>query len=176
MKEPDLEEEALLGRQQGDQLVIERRTMADSAKPVTVTLPSGASRTVNLTPFEPGRFVGKLAIAEPGLHRLTDGTLSAVAAAGDADAREAQDLVATDAVLKPIAKATGGGIDWASEGVPRLVKVAANGTMAGSGWLGLRANGAYRVTSISALPLSGTLASLGVLLLVLCGTWYREGR
>lgn len=176
MKEPDLEEEALLGRQQGDQLVIERRTMADSAKPVTVTLPSGDRRLVTLTQFEPGRFVGKLAITEPGLHRLTDGTLSAVAAAGDADAREAQDLVATDKVLQPVAKATGGGIAFTAEGVPRLVKVSAGGSTAGSDWLGLRANGAYRVTSISALPLSGTLASLGVLLLVLCGMWYREGR
>ena len=33
MKEPDLEEEALDGKQQGNDLVIERRTMADSGRP-----------------------------------------------------------------------------------------------------------------------------------------------
>ena len=176
MKEPDLEEEALQGHQQGEQLVIERRTMADSAKPVTVTLPSGKPATVTLTQIAPGRFQGRLAITEPGLHRLTDGALSAVAAAGSADAREAQDLVASDAALAPLSKATGGGIAWTADGLPRLVKVAAGGSFSGSGWLGLRANGAYRVTAVSALPLSSLLASLGALLLLLCGMWYREGR
>ena len=41
MKEPELEEEALSGRQQGNDLIIERRTMADRAADVTVTSPSG---------------------------------------------------------------------------------------------------------------------------------------
>ena len=37
MKEPDLEEEALQGKQVGKNLVVERRTMADTAAPVTAT-------------------------------------------------------------------------------------------------------------------------------------------
>ena len=49
MKEPDLEEEALSASQQGSQLIIERRTMADKADPVTVTLPSGKTETVELS-------------------------------------------------------------------------------------------------------------------------------
>jgi len=44
MKEPELEEEALSGRQQGNDLIIERRTMADQAADVTVTSPSGLPR------------------------------------------------------------------------------------------------------------------------------------
>ena len=91
MKEPDLEEEALKATQQGDQLVIERQTMAGKAAPVIVTLPSGKTATVPLVEASPGLFRGKLAVTEPGLHRLADGTLDAVAAAGSADAREASD-------------------------------------------------------------------------------------
>jgi hypothetical protein len=176
MKEPELEEEALGGRQQGSRLIIERRTMAETADPVTVTQPSGAARTVPLTQASPGLWQGRIDVPEAGMYRLSDGRLDAVAAAGSADAREAADLLATDRVLAPIAKATGGSVAWLEGGMPRLVKVEAGRQMAGSGWIGLKSNGAYRVTSVSELPLFATLLSLGALLFAICAMWYREGR
>ncbi len=176
MKEPDLEEEALGGRQEGRQLVIERRTMADQVAPVTVTLPSGKTAAVELTEQSPGQWQGRLDIAEPGLHRLADGKLEAVAAAGNADAREAADVIATANRLAPVAKATGGGIAWLEDGMPRVVKAAAGRQTSGAGWIGFKANGAYRVTAITEIPLFATLLSLGALLLVVCAMWYREGR
>jgi len=176
MKEPDLEEEALKGAQTGRQMVIERRTMADAADPVTVTLPSGKSETVPLTEQSPGLWQGRMAITEPGLYHLGDGKLEAVAAAGSADAREASEIVATGAKLKPVSEALGGGIVWAEDGLPNLVKVTAGRTMAGSGWLGLRANNAFRVTSVREVPLFATLLSLGALLFAFSAMWYREGR
>ena len=48
MKQPDLEEEALRLIVRGRDLLIERQTMADSVGEVTLTLPSGATRTVTL--------------------------------------------------------------------------------------------------------------------------------
>ena len=176
MKEPDLEEEALKGVQQGRQMVIERRTMADAAAPVAVTLPSGKTVQVPLFQQSPGQWQGRLEIIEPGLYRLADGKLEAVAAAGSADAREASDILATDARLKPAIASTGGGIAWAEDGLPQLLKADAGRAMAGSGWMALKANHAYRVTSVSELPLFSTLLSLAVLLFALSGMWYREGR
>jgi len=176
MKEPDLEEEALGGRQTGRQLVIERRTMADTAAPVTVTLPSGKTTTVTLTEQSPGVFEGRLDVTEAGLHQLQDGTLEAVAAAGSADSRETSDILATPEKLAPVVKATGGGMAWLEDGLPRLVKVEPGRQAAGTGWIGLRANGAYRVTSVVEIPLFATLLSLGALLLAVCAMWYREGR
>jgi len=176
MKEPDLEEEALGGRQDGRQLVVERRTMADTVAPVTVTLPSGKTVDVRLTEQSPGQWQGRLDIAEPGLHRLADGKLEAVAAAGSADAKEAADVIATANKLAPVAKATGGGIAWLEDGMPRMVMAAAGRQTSGAGWLGFKANGAYRVTAITEIPLFATLLSLGVLLLAVCAMWYREGR
>ncbi len=176
MEEPDLEEEALSAAQQGNQLVIERQTMANAADPVAVTLPSGKTETVVLSQTSPGLWQGKLEVSEAGLHRLNDGSLAAVAAAGSADARESANILATDKILEPFAKATGGGISWLGEGMPRLVKVNEGRQMAGSGWLGLKANGAYRVVSVAELPLFATLLSLGALLLAVCAMWYREGR
>ena len=48
MKQPDLEEEALRLIVRGRDLLIERQTMADNVGEVTLTLPSGATRTVTL--------------------------------------------------------------------------------------------------------------------------------
>ena len=176
MKEPDLEEEALTATQQGRQLVIERRTMAGKSDPVTVTLPSGKRVSVPLSETAPGRWQGRLDIAEAGLHRLSDGKLEAVAAAGSADARELNDLIATTAILTPVAAAAGGSVRWLEDGLPQVVKVSPGRQASGSGWIGLKANGAYRVTAVSDIPLFATLLSLGALLLGLCAMWYREGR
>ena len=176
MQEPDLEEEALGATQLGNQLVIERRTMAAKVNEVTVTLPSGKSQAVQLSETSPGIWNGKLEVTEPGLHRLSDQLLDAVAAAGSAGAREASDILATDKILNPIARATGGSTSWLADGMPRLVKVAEGRQMAGAGWLGLKSNGAYRVISVIEFPLFASLLSLGALLLAVCAMWYREGR
>ena len=178
MKEPDLEEEHLSGHQDERNLVIERRTIADQVAPVTVTLPSGKTETVTLAEQSPGLWVGRVEIKEAGLHRLGDGTLEAVAAAGNADPKETADIVATAARLAPVAQATGGGMFWLADynGLPRVLKVPAGRQMAGAGWLGLKENGVYRVRSLSEISLFSTLASLGLLLAAVCAMWRREGR
>ena len=175
MKEPDLEEEALSGKQLGRELTITRRTMADKADVVAVTAPSGAASTVTLAEKSPGLWQGSLKVDEAGMYQLNDGKLQAVAAAAAGDAREAEDILATPAKLAPIVKATGGGMTWLEDGQPRLIKVAPGRQMAGAGWLGLKANGAYRVTAVSEIPLFASLLALGALLLALCLMWYREG-
>lgn len=150
--------------------------MADAAAPVEVTRPSGSKETVTLKQVSPGLWQGKLALTEPGLHRLSDGKLQAVAAAGNAEPRETADLVATTAKLQPAAAATGGAVVWAEDGTPRLVKADKGRNMAGNGWLALTANHASRVTALREVPLFATLLVLGALLLAFCGMWYREGR
>ena len=176
MKEPDLEEEALVAKQDGAFIGIERRSMANAAKPVVVTLPSGKTVEVPLQQFVPGVFKGRTAIAETGVHRFNDGALQTAAAIGNADAKEMSDLRATDKILAPFAAAHNSGVLWLEDGMPRISKVSADRPMAGSGWLGLRANNQYRVTAVRELPLFSTLLSLAALLLLVPGMWYREGR
>jgi hypothetical protein len=176
MKEPDLEEEALSGKQVGNELTIERRTMADKAEAVTVTLPSQKTESVALTEKSPGLWQGSMKISEAGMYGLSDSKLQAVAAASNADALEMHDILATPAKLAPIAKATEGGVAWLEDGIPRIIKMSAGRPMAGSGWLGLKANNAYRVTAVSEYPLFSSLLALGALLLAACLMWTREGR
>jgi hypothetical protein len=180
MKEPELEEEALSGTQEGRNLVIERRTMADEAQPVTVTMPSGRKAAVPLAQVSPGIWRGTITSTENGIHRLNDDKLSVVAALGEAGTKELEELTATDSKLAPLIAETRGGAYWLGHGqaaaVPRVTKVAKGRAFAGSSWLGLQANGAYRVRAVSELPLFGTLIGLALLLGLASLTWFREGR
>ncbi len=178
MKEPDLEEEYLSGKQDNDNIVIERRTMADTTNPVTVTLPSGATKEVTLKQAMPGVWRASLPVTEPGIHRLADGKLTAAVAIGSADPKETADPVATEAKLAPVAKATGGGLYWLEDysSLPRIGKADAGRQMAGSGWFAFKANDAHRVRAVHELPLFSTLGSLALLLLGFAAMWYREGR
>src|SRR5262249_28078765 len=54
MKQPDLEEEALRLLVRGRDLTVQRQTMSDSVSDVTLTTPSGKTRTLTLAPAEPG--------------------------------------------------------------------------------------------------------------------------
>ncbi|HKG74983.1 MAG TPA: hypothetical protein VKA79_12130, partial [Aestuariivirgaceae bacterium] len=180
MKEPELEEEALSGTQQGRNLVMERRTMAEEAQPVTVTMPSGSKAIVPLAQVSPGIWRGTIASTENGIHRLNDDKLSVIAALGEAGTKELEELTATDSKLAPLIAETRGGAYWLGQGeaaaVPRVTKVAKGRAFAGSSWLGLQANGAYRVRAVSELPLFGTLLGLALLLGLASLTWFREGR
>ena len=180
MKEPELEEEALRGRQEGRSLVIERRTMAEKTEPVTVTMPSGKTATVTLTESAPGLWRGTLTSTENGIHRLNDSKLSVVAALGEAGTKELEELIATDTKLAPLLAETRGGSHWlgreATARMPRLAKADAGRSYAGSGWLALKSNGAYRVRAVNELPLFGTLIGLAILLALASAMWFREGR
>ena len=176
MKEPELEEERLSATIADGTITVERRTMADNAKPVSLTYPSG--KKIVLTPgkIEPGIWRATAKADELGLYRLTDGTLTAVAAAGPLNPKEVADMRATDRILAPIAQASGGSVHWLADGVPEVRRVGASGNAAGSNWMGLRANGAYRVTSVEQQPLLPAWVALLLLLGTLLLAWRVEGR
>jgi hypothetical protein len=54
MKEPDLEEAALRMTVRGRDLTVQRQTMSDMVEEVTLTAPSGKTRTLSLSATEPG--------------------------------------------------------------------------------------------------------------------------
>ena len=180
MKEPDLEEEALRLKMSGRNLVVQRQTMADSVADVTLTSPSGTSRTLKLEPTEPGVWEKSIVADELGLWRATDGKLNALTNIGPANPREFAEVTSTTDVLAPIANATGGAARRLDDGngldVPRIVAVRSGGTYSGDDWIGLKMRDASVVRGIGVLPVFAGL--LGLLLLIgsLAGTWAREGR
>jgi hypothetical protein len=179
MKEPDLEEERLALLPRGKELLIERRTMRDSAPPVTVTTPSGAARTLALDPAEPGIFRLSTEASELGLWRATDGTLNAMVNVGPINPREFAEVTSTRDVLAPLAAATGGGV-WRiaelGQPAPRLVGVRSGERFAGPDWLGLKLREVSLVRGLGLFPLFAGLSGLLLLLAGIAATWAREGR
>jgi hypothetical protein len=176
MKEPELESEMLSATIVGDKVQITRRTMAAQTPAVTLTMPSGKSTSLPLTKAEPGIWRAEAKAGELGLYRATDGILSAVAAAGPLNPKEVADMRATDEVLKPDALASGGSVHWLEDGVPDIRRVGAGDTASGSNWIGLRSNGAYRVTALEQEKLLPQWLALLIVVGALLLAWRLEGR
>jgi hypothetical protein len=187
MKEPDLEEEALRATATRDSIQIERRSMLDAVPPVIVTGPDGRMSRVVLKDSGPGMWRDTFGAKIPGLYKLQSGQLSAVAHVGNANSREMNEVVATEAKLKPIADETGAGIFWTArrsgEGadpaaveMPRVTMLSGARVLAGSGWLGLRDREAYVTRGVSLTPMFTGFLALALLLALLTVAWWREGR
>jgi hypothetical protein len=174
MKEPELEEERLTAEVTGGELRITRQTMSDRAPDVNVTSPTGKTETIALAASTPGKFTGRRKAEELGLYRMNDGTLNAVAAAGPLNPREVADMRATDAILKPYADATGGGMQWLSDGMPDLRAVDQGSSTHGNGWFGIERRGAYRVTSVDSDQLMPPWLALILVLTAIIFAWRRE--
>ncbi|MCF8476838.1 MAG: hypothetical protein K9G60_07385, partial [Pseudolabrys sp.] len=180
MKQPDLEEEALRLIVHGRDVTVQRQTMADTVNPVTLTAPSGQSRTPTLASVEPGLWRTQLTANELGLWRATDGKLTALANVGPANPREFQEVTSSTETLHALAGATGGDARRLADGdtlnVPRVVAVRTSTTFRGDDWIGLKMRDVSVVRGIGVLPIFAGL--IGLLLLVgsLAATWAREGR
>jgi hypothetical protein len=180
MKEPDLEEEALRLAVNGHSLQVRRQTMAEEAAEVTLTSPSGSTRTLKLAPKEPGLWETSVTANELGLWRATDGKLNALVNIGPANPREFAEVTSTTEVLAPITAATGGDArrldDGGSLNVPRILGVRSGDTYKGDDWIGLKMRDASVVTGIGVLPVFAGLLGLLLLLGSFAWTWAREGR
>ncbi len=176
MREPDLEEDVLRAFARGDRLEIDRRTLEGQLAPVRVDGPDGSSREVALDELGPGHGSATLQVDRPGLYRLGDGVRTALVAVGALNPVELSDVAATEDRLRPLAEATGAGMQWIGEdGVPALRRVSGDRASAGRGWFGLRANGDYVVTGVLTVPALPAALALLLLLGGLVMAWRREG-
>lgn len=178
MKEPSLEEEALRASASGRSLRLERQTMADEAAPVTLTLPSGATREVTLSKESDGLFTAELTLDEFGLVEARDGDLTALAHIGAVDAPEFRAAVSTTEKLQPLADETGGTvarINAAADNLPQILPVRSGHRDAG-GRLTLRTSDETVLLGVRSVPLFAGFLGLALLILALAATWFREGR
>ena len=176
MKEPDLEENDLRAAVEGDRLAVTRQSLEPDDRPVTVTAPDGSNQSLTLSPDTGGRSTGSLPIGEMGLYRVTDGSRTALAAAGPLNPIEFADVRTTPEKLAPVVAATGGGIFWVGSGtMPEIRRVSPDRAAAGRNWMGLRANGDYTVTGFNETPLLPGIAALLLIVGGLLAAWRREG-
>ena len=177
MKEPDLEEEALLAQPMESGLLVMRRSLTEgSLAPLEITKPNGTQLTIALQPVAPGRYEAEIVSEDLGLYRLGSGDLEIVAALGPAAPREFVQTIATDRVMAPILAKTNGGSLALSEGLPKFRNIRNGRPSHGRGWIGLVSREAYVVQGVEIgqfLPAWVYLIFAGLGLLA---GWLREGR
>jgi len=176
MKEPELEEERLSANIADGKITVERRSMADTVAPVSLTMPSGKKSELTLKKVEPGIWRADVDANELGLYRLTDGKLTAVAAAGPLNPKEVADMRATDRILDAPAAETGGSVHWLADGLPNIRRVTPDSRTFGGDWIGLRTNGAYRVTAVEQQALLPPWLAVVLLVGAVLFAWRMEGR
>ncbi|MGU3540131.1 hypothetical protein [Methylobacterium sp. A54F] len=182
MKEPALEEEALRAQMTGHgrEVRVERQTMAETTEPVTVTGPTGKTRTLPLAQAEPGLFSATFEAAELGLHTLRSGNLVAFVSVGPANPRELADVFSDTERMKAISEATGGSIRRVAEAgggltVPRL-QTMRSGRLAGGDWIGFRPSDSANIRGVEVYPLALGLWALAALAAAVLAMWLVEGR
>lgn len=180
MKEPELEEEALSLRAEGRNLVIERRTVEETAPPVTLTMPDGTTREIEVSETAPGRFAARIDDAPRGLYRATSGELFAIGEVGLDTVPEFENVISTGSKLEPLATRSGGGVfsirRETGAALPEIRRVRQNASeRAGSNWAGLVSRGAERIDNVKDAPLAPSFAWLVIIALCLLAAWTIEG-
>jgi hypothetical protein len=177
MKEPDLEEEALLATVTANGLLVTRRSLTDEAvSALEVTTPSGEIITVTLVEVAAGRYEGMISNDELGLYRLRSDGLEVVAALGPVAPREFVQTIASAETLRLTLAKTGGGVMLISEGFPKLRDVRSGRPAHGLGWIGLVARDAFTVQGVQIKPFLPAWIYLLLVAVGLVGGWLREGR
>lgn len=183
MQEPELEEEALTAKGSADTLSITRQTMSDKADPVKITTPSGKVVEATLIQSTPGRFTAELPVTEQGLYKIENGDYSVLAHVGNVDTPELRDSISTTQKLHPMADASGGNVLRLRETtaqtavtVPDVMLLSSTQKKSPTDKLGLRLTQDTSLVAVHRIPLFSSLLALAALLLILGGTWYREGR
>jgi len=177
MKEPELEPERLTADTAESVLHVTRHSLKADEAPVEVTLPDGQKATIKMT--DNGRqATGQLAVSQPGIYRLTDGTRHTLALVGRPDAPELRDQRATAQPLEPLITQTRGGAFWLEdmEDGPSMQRVRAGQNAAGRSWAGLADNGNYSVNGFNTRTLLPELLAAILALAAALTAWRRESR
>jgi hypothetical protein len=176
MGEPELEEEALQATALGRNVVINRRSLSEGSRVLTLEAPDGGIEVLPLQEVSPGRYVAKFEGKENGLYRLREGDLETVVALGPAAPKEFEEAISTSSLLSPFVATTSGAIHRLTDGVPDIRMVRAGRVAAGRSWMGLTPCQAYVTVDIRLKPLGTPLIFLVWAAFFMVLAWRREGR
>ncbi|MCF8510498.1 MAG: hypothetical protein K9G43_03535 [Rhodobacteraceae bacterium] len=176
LKEPELEEEALMASLTGDVLHLTRRSIKpEPPGALTITAPDGTQTQLTLPQTSPGRFETDWKAPELGLYRLAQDDLTRVVAVGPAAPREFVETLASADILQPVVDTVEGGILPLEDGFPSLRPVRENRPAAGRGWLGYIPRGAYVTEDLRVSPLVPGWLLLALAAGLAVAAWLAEG-
>ncbi len=176
MKEPELEEEALLAEPTGQSFRIIRRSLKSTIGDVLVTRPDGSKVEVELTQMAPGRFEAIFDGNDIGLYRLSEGDLEAVVGLGPSAPKEFEATISTAKILSPVVEKQNGGTVRIADGVPNIRTISLGRPAAGRDWLGITPRKSFETADIRRLPLLPAWLVLLFASSLILVAWLKEGR
>ena len=177
LKEPDLEEDALVATAKGDVLTITRRTISDAPLgDLTITDPKGRATSLAMPQTGAGQFSLTWQAPMMGLYRLQQGDLERVVAVGPTAPREFAAPLADGTAVAPLIAPSFGGVLRIADGLPDLRAIRAGRTAFGRGWIGITPRGAYETVGLRVTPALPSWAWLILAALTAIGAWLIEGR
>ena len=196
MKEPQLEEEQLTLRSDGNDLIVERRTLGDEADPIMLTLPDGSVREITLSSevigneTVTGLLRTRLSDMPAGLYRAVSGELFAIGTVGLVAPPEMVNVVSEGRKLSPPAALSGGRVYRPRSGnrlnaMPSIRRLRNDNqrrdgmpVRSGPGWAGLierRASALDGRTNQPLLPIWAWLALITAFVALAWGLESRQG-
>lgn len=176
MKEPELEEEALLAEPIGQTFRIIRRSLRNAVGDVSVTRPDGSKVDLALTQTAPGRYETTFDENDMGLYRLSEGDLNAVVGLGPSAPKEFEATISTSDILSPLVANQNGGIVRMSDGIPNIRTTTLGRPAAGRDWLGITPRKAFETADIRRIPFLPAWLVLLLASALVLAAWLKEGR
>lgn len=177
MKEPELDEQALDVKVDGQTLIIQRAAYEREQDLVTMTKPSGDTEELTLMPNNNGVLEKLHRAKETGIYKFEtqDGKVRFVVV-GEIDPPEFRNILTSDEVLDPLVNLSEGKSVWLDETPAPDIRLRTNGPFYGRDFLAVQNTNAYTVTGATEKPFLPLWISLLVLLTLTVATWFFEGR
>lgn len=178
MKEPELDDKALMAEVHGDQITLRSRNLKQIDHTVLMTKPDGTSEEITLEK-SPDGFLQKHIKAELlGVYSFEDHEgQRAYVVSGDLNPPELSAVLTTAQPMKSVIEASGGGTLWMDDTPQPSLRFYSEGRSLGRrNTITFRKNNAYEVRGVEENPvLPAPLLALTLLALVTF-VWWREGK
>lgn len=178
MKEPELDERALNIHVREQIISLKTQSYKTNNLNVEMTKPDGSRETIEMETSSNKVLVKTIEADQLGVYSFeTSHGQTGHAIVGDLNQPELRGVRTTTDIIAPALEKSGGGAIWLSETQkPKTRHLSERKDYTGRGWLAFRKNNQYRVSNVISRPLLPPVIAALILLGLLIGTWWREGR
>ncbi len=178
MKEPELDERALLVQVNGQQISVRSQNYNAQGRDIKMTKPNGEHEVFTLEEDREGFLTYAFRADQLGIYSFEDqNNQKRFAIIGETSPREYRAVKTTSENLKPVIEASNGGALWLNTTPePEIGHYTKRSKYAGRDWIGLKKNNDFIVTGVKDQPFLPSWIMALILLGMVTLTWWLEGQ
>lgn len=177
MKEPELEDGFIKAEVNNRTIILSQRDLGAAPKTVVMKKPGGQEETLSLMEKQDGWVRTSVQGDQDGIYSFASEGKKTFAVVGTALSEEFADVRTTEDKLKPLVQESGGATIWYQEEPDFTLRPVSNtaSRMGGDGWLGMKENKSYTVSSVASVALMPEWLALLLIFAGIILMWRREG-